>query len=162
MTWFDYVVIATVLLSALLGLWRGLVYEVLSLLAWIAAWFAAKWFAASVAPYMPAALGDETVRKAAAFAALFIAALIVGGILAWLLSKLVQWVGLGWLDRLLGGLFGLMRGALIVVAGVLLAGMTNLPQQAFWRDAWSGKQLERVALHARAWLPDDMAQRVHF
>ena len=162
MTWFDYVVIAVVLVSALLGVWRGLVYEVLSLLAWIAAWIAAKLFAANVAPYMPAALGDETVRKAAAFLALFVVALIVGGIVAWLLSKLVKWVGLGWLDSLLGSLFGLLRGALVVVAGVLLAGMSSLPQQPLWRDAWSSKPLESMALAIQVWLPDSVAQRVHY
>lgn len=162
MTWFDYAVAAIVLLSALLGWWRGLVYEVLSLLVWIAAWVAAKLFAPDVAPHVPLMLGSEAARTAAAFVALFVAVLIIGGIAAWLLSKLVKWVGLGWLDGLLGALFGLMRGALLAVIGVMLAGMTSLPQQPYWRDAWSSGPLQRTALAARAWLPDGMAQVVHY
>ena len=162
MTGFDYTVIAIVLLSAFLGWWRGLVYEVLSLLGWIAAWAVARMFAASAAPYMPAALGTESARSAAAFVALFVATLIVGGIVAWLLSKLVKWVGLGWLGGLLGMSFGMLRGVLVVLVLVLVAGMTPLPQSPFWHNAWSSKPLQSMALAIQPWLPDSVAQRVHF
>jgi membrane protein required for colicin V production len=162
MTGFDYAVIAIVLFSALMGCWRGFVYEVLSLLGWIAAWVVARLFAASAAPYMPAALGAESAKVAAAFVALFVVTLIVGGIVAWLLSKLVKWVGLGWLDGMLGTLFGMLRGALVVLVLVVLAGMTRLPQEPFWRDAWSSKPLESMALAVQAWLPDSVVQRVHY
>jgi len=162
MTGFDYAVIAIVLLSALMGWWRGLVYEVLSLLCWIAAGVVARLFAASAALYMPAALGAEPARIAAAFVALFVVTLIVGGIVTWLLSKLVKWVGLGWLDGLLGTLFGMLRGALVALVLVVLAGMTSLPQEPIWRNAWSSKPLESMALGIQTWLPDSVAQRVHF
>jgi len=162
MTGFDYTVIAIILLSAVLGWWRGLVYEVLSLLGWIAAWAVARLFAASATPYMPAALGTESARTAAAFVALFVATLIVCGIVTWLLSKLVKWVGLGWLDGLLGLSFGMLRGVLLVLVLVISAGMTHLPQEAFWRNAWSSKPLVSMALTIQAWLPDSVAQRVHY
>jgi len=162
MTGFDYTVFAIVLLSALLGWWRGFVYEVLSLLGWIAAWMVARLFAASIAPYMPAALGAGSARTAAAFIALFVVTLIVGGIVAWMLSKLVKWVGLGWLDGLLGLSFGMLRGVLVVLVLVVLAGMTSLPQEPFWRNAWSSKPLESMALVIHSWLPDSVAQRVHY
>jgi len=162
MIWFDYTVIAIVILSALLGWWRGLVYEVLSLLGWVVAGIVARLFAAQAAPYMPAALGAEAVRTAAAFAALFIGTLIIGGIVAWLLSKLVKWVGLGWMDGLLGTLFGVLRGVLVVLALVLLAGLTGLPKEPFWRNAALSKPLENVALAAKGWLPESVAQRVHY
>jgi len=149
-------------LSALLGFWRGFVYEVFSLLGWIAAGVVARLFAASAVPYMPAALGTESGRMAAAFAALFVATLIVGGIVAWGLSKLVKWVGLGWLDGMLGTLFGMLRGVLVVLVLVVLAGMTRLPQEPFWRNAWSSKPLESMALAIQAWLPDSVAKRVHY
>ena len=162
MTWIDYTVIAIIALSALLGWWRGLVYEVLSLLGWIVAILVARLFAASIVPYMPAALGAEAAKSAAAYAVLFIGVLIIGGIVAWSLSKLVRFVGLGWMDRLLGVLFGMVRGVLIVLALVLLAGMTGLPKDSSWRNAWLSKPLENVALATRAWLPDNVAQRVTF
>jgi len=162
MTWFDYTVIAVVALSVLLGWWRGLVYEVLALLGWVAAAIVARLFAAKAAPYIPAALGAEAVRTAVAFTALFIGTLIIGGIVAWLLSKLVKWVGLGWMDVLLGGLFGVLRGVLVVLALVLLAGLTGLPKEPFWRNASLSKPLENVALAAKGWLPESVAQRVHY
>lgn len=162
MTGFDYAVIAIVLLSALLGLWRGLVYEVLSLAGWVAAYLAARAFAPALAPSMPAALGAEPVRMAAACIVLFVAVLIVGGIVAWLLSKAVKWVGLGWLDAALGFVFGAARGLLAVLALVLLAGLTALPQQSFWRNAQLSGPLERAALAAKEKLPPDVAQQVHY
>jgi len=162
MTWFDYTVIAIVILSVLLGWWRGLVYEVLALLGWVAACVVARLFAAKAAPYMPAVLGAEAVRIVVAFAALFIGTLIIGGVVAWMLSKLVKWVGLGWMDVLLGGLFGVLRGVLAVLALVLLAGLTGLPKEPFWRNAALSKPLENVALAAKGWLPESVAQRVHY
>lgn len=162
MTWFDYIVIVIVALSALLGWWRGLVYEVLSLLSWVAAVLVARLLAPSILPYMPAALGSDTVRTAAAYAVLFVGTLLVGSIVAWALSRLVKFVGLGWMDGLLGVLFGAVRGVLVVLVLVLLAGLTGLPKEAAWRNAWLSKPLESAALLTRAWLPDNVAQRVHY
>lgn len=162
MNWFDYTVIGIVVLSASLGWWRGLVYEVLSLLGWVVAAVVARLFAAQAAPYMPAALGTEAVRTAAAFAVLLIGTLIIGGIVAWLLSKLVKWVGLGWLDGLLGGLFGVLRGALVVLVLVLLAGLSGVQKEPFWRNAALSKPLENVALAAKGWLPESVAQQVRY
>lgn len=162
MTGFDYTVVAVIALSVLLGWWRGLVYEVLSLLAWIAAVVVARLFANSLAPYMPSALGAGAIKIAAAFAALFIVTLLVGSIVTWLLSKLVKWVGLSWLDGLLGALFGMMRGVLVVVLAVVLAGLTDLPQAPFWRNAWSSRPLADIALATSVWLPDSVARRLHY
>jgi len=162
MTWFDYTVIAIAGLSILLGWWRGLVYEVLSLLGWVAAYLVAKLFAADMGALMPASLEAEAVKTAVAFVLLFVVTLIVSGIVAWLLSKFVKWVGLGWLDGLLGALFGMVRGMLVIVALVLLAGLTNMPKEPAWRDAWLSKPLEKAALAASKWLPVSVAQRVAF
>ena len=160
MTGFDYTVIVIVILSAMLGWWRGVVYEVLSLMGWIAAVFLSLMFSASLAPYLPDALGAEAIRTVAAFVVLFVGTLIVSSIAAWLLSKLVKWVGLDGLDKSLGTLFGMLRGVLLVLILVLLADMTGLPQQPFWRDAALSKPLQRVALIGLAMLPDSVAQRV--
>lgn len=162
MTGFDYTVIAIVVLSVLLGWLRGLVYEVLSLLGWAAAYFVARAFAADLAPLLPASLGAEANRVAAAFALLAVVTLVICGIVAWLFSKLVKWVGMGWLDGLLGALFGMVRGVLVLLALVLLAGLTRLPEQPFWRDAWLSKPLENVALAARNRLPPSVAQRLRY
>ena len=162
MTWFDYTIIAIAGLSVLLGWWRGLVYEVLSLLGWVAAYLAARMFSADLAPLMPASLGAEAIKTTVAFVLLFIVTLIASSIVTWLLSKFVKWVGLGWLDGLLGALFGVVRGMLVIVALVLLAGLPDLPKEPAWRDAWLSKPLEKIALAARQWLPASVAQRVAF
>jgi membrane protein required for colicin V production len=162
MTWFDYAVIAIILFSALLGWWRGLVYEVLSLVSWVAAGVTAKLFAARMAHYMPSMLEGETSRTAAAFVSLFLLVLAVGGVVAWLVSKLVKSIGLGWLDGLMGIFFGLIRGALVVVLIMLLAGTTGLPQLPDWRNAATSRPLESVALLLRAALPESVAERVHY
>jgi len=160
MTGFDFAVMAILLVSLLFGLWRGLVYEVLSLMGWPVAFVLSKLFAGSVAPMMPGT--QETMRVTLAYAVVFVAALIMWGMLAWLLSKVVKAVGLGWLDRVLGGLFGVLRGGLVMLALVWLAGMTAVPEQPFWRDAQMSKTAEDAALLTKVWLPDNIAQRVRY
>lgn len=160
MTAFDYAVIAIIVLSVLLGWWRGLVYEVVSLLGWVAAWLVARWFAASLAAHLPASMGAEAVRMMAAFVLLFVATLIVSAIVAWLLSKLIKLANLGGLDGFFGALFGALRGGLVVLILVLLAGMTGATKESFWREASLSKPLESLAQVGLTWLPDSVAQRV--
>jgi len=160
MTGFDFAVIAIMLVSLLLGVWRGLVYEVLSLAGWPVAFLVSKWFGGSLASLMPGE--QETMRFALAYVVVFIAVLIAWGILAWLLSRLVKAVGLGWLDRVLGGLFGALRGGLVILALVWLAGLTRIPEQPFWRNAKTSRAAENVALLAKSWLPDNIARRIHY
>lgn len=160
MTLFDFSIIAIVLVSSAFGLWRGLVYAVLSLLGWPLAFVLSRMYAAGIAPLLP--LQQEVARLTAAYVLVFIAALIVWGLLVWLLSRLVRMVGLGWLDRILGGLFGVLRGGLLVLALAWLAGMTRIPEQPFWRTARFSKTVENAALQTKAWLPGNIAQRIHY
>lgn len=160
MTGFDFAVIGILLVSLLLGLWRGLVYALLSLLGWPLAFFLSKMFAADVAALMP--IKQETTRIGVAYALVFIAVLIVWSVLVWLLSKLVKAIGLGWLDSVLGGLFGVVRGAMVILALVWLAGLTQMPEQPFWREARASRTAEDAALLTKSWLPDGIAQRIRY
>lgn len=162
MTSFDYAILAIVGLSVGLGWWRGFVYELLSLLGWLAAYFVARLFAPGMVPYVPEMVGSSEAKTAVAYACLFVATLVVSGIVAWVLSKLVKFVGLGWMDGIMGALFGLLRGVLLVLVLVLLAGLTSLPQQPFWRDAWASQSLQKVALFAKDFLPENMAKKVSY
>ena len=90
----DWAFAGILLLSMLVGAWRGLVYEVLSLAGWVAAFVLAQWFAPQLAAHLPMAGADEVVRYAAAFVLVFIGAVFVGSLLTWLVSKLFQAVGL--------------------------------------------------------------------
>jgi membrane protein required for colicin V production len=128
----DWVVLAVLALSVLLGLWRGLVYEVLSVLNWLAAFLLAQWLAADAARYMPLSAAGEAFQYAAGFVVVFIAALIAGGLLAWLTKKLVEAAGLAPVDRLLGGVFGLVRGTVAVLALAVVVHLTGLRNSAWW------------------------------
>ena len=156
----DFAVIAILLLSILLGLWRGLLYEVLSLLGWPFAIILSKLSATSIAPLIPVA--QEEMRVTAAYALVFIAALIAWSLLTRLVAKLLKAMGSDWADRAMGGVFGAMRGVLIVLVLVWLAGLTRVPEQPFWRASLTGRMLENIAIPTKAWLPDSMAQRIHY
>ncbi len=160
MTWFDYAVIGLMLISLLLGLWRGLVYEILSLLGWPLAFMLSRLFAETVAPMLP--VDNEQARNALAYVLVFVVALIVWAILVWMFSKLVKAVGMGWLDSILGGVFGVLRGALVILALVWMAGITTIPEQPFWRDAKLSETAENIALQTKIWLPDNIAQRIYY
>lgn len=162
MTAFDVAVMIVVVLSTLLGRWRGLVYEAVSLLNWVAAYFVARFFAPDLAQYIPPTVGGTPARLAVAFAVLFGFTLMAGGVLAWVMNKLVDSAGLSRLDGSLGAAFGLLRGGFLVILLVMLGGMTSLPSTAMWRNAVTSHPLEGLVLEARAWLPPVLAHKIHF
>jgi len=156
----DFAVFGILLLSMLIGLWRGLLSEVLSLLGWPIAIILSKLFATSVAPLIPVA--QEEMRVTAAYVLVFVAALIVWGIVARLVAKMLKAIGSDWADRAMGGLFGVMRGVLVVLVLVWLAGLTRVPEQPFWGRSLTGRTLEAIAIPTKAWLPGSIAQRIHY
>ena len=160
MTEFDYAVIGIVSISVLVGLWRGAVYEVLSILGWPLAFMASSYAAPGLAVLLP--VGSAQTRIALAYVGVFVAVLLLWALVSWLLSKLALAVGLGLVDGMLGAVFGVLRGVLVVIALVWLAGMTRLPEQGFWRDARFSGTLETMALKAKLWLPDDIARRITY
>ncbi len=159
MTSFDYAVIAIIVFSALVGWWRGFLYELFSLIGWLAAYIVARTYSLQVLPYVPEAVGADNIRSAAAFAALFIATLIVGALFAWFLARLAEFAGLSGMDGKFGAIFGMLRGGLVVVALVWLGGLTDLPQLPFWRNALSSKPLQEAALYAKNYLPENAARK---
>jgi membrane protein required for colicin V production len=162
MTVFDYLVMVLIALSIGLGCWRGFAYEFISLAGWIAAYFVARFFAADVTEYVPNIVSSITAKTTVAYASLFMATLLVSSIFAWLLSKIVKFAGIGLMDGVVGGVFGLIRGVLLVLILVLLAGLTTLPKKPFWREAWSSKSLQNVALLTKDLLPENVAKKVAY
>jgi len=156
----DVGVIAIVLVSLLIGLWRGFLYEALSLLGWPIAFLLSRFLSGSIAPLLP--IAQEAVRITVAYALVFVVALIVWFMLTRLVSGMMKSKAVVWTDRVMGGLFGILRGGLVVLVLVWLAGMTQVPEQAFWRGALTSRPLEDIALLTKAWLPDDIAKRVKY
>jgi membrane protein required for colicin V production len=162
MSAFDLIVIGIVGLSTVFAFWRGLIRVVMSLVALVAAVLAAIQFSPAVAD-MLLALGDNPVtRYLAAFALIFLVVVIIGSLLGWVLSRAIRAIGLGFVDRLLGAVFGVARGVLIVVIAVLLAGLTTLPRQEWWQNALLAPPLVIAALSLRPWLPQALAQRLDY
>jgi len=162
MTWLDYAVIGVFAVSLVVGAWRGLVREVLSILGWIIAFLAANLLAGPLGPAMPQAIPSPELRVAAAYVAVFVVSLIATALLGLLLSKIVKAVGLGGIDRMLGALFGAARGLLIVLAAALLAGLSSAPRQPFWRDSASGPFLVQAAQSLKPLLPQTLAERLRY
>jgi len=159
---FDWIVLAVIVLSSLLGMWRGLMSEVLALLAWIAAFIAARTWGGMVADLLSGWLQDPPLRQVAGLVAVFVATMLLFAAARFVFSRLLRAVGLGLVDRFLGMLFGIVRGILIVFTVVLLCGMTDLPRRAWWRDASLAPPLETSVMALKPWLPPQVAQRIHY
>lgn len=162
MTPFDYAVLAVIVLSLFFGMWRGVVSEILSLLSLVAAFIAARTWAVPVGNLVASGMPELHWRQVAGFIAVFVAVLIAFALARWLLSMLLSAVGLRPLDRLLGAAFGIARGLLVVWIVVLLAGLTAMPQHAWWRQAMFSPPLETAVLAAKPWLPPDLAKRIRY
>lgn len=162
MTIFDYLVLFVLVSSVVISTLRGLVKEILSLLGWVVAFVVANAYGAKLAPMLPDLLPGETARLILAFIVLFLGVRILMGLLSLAIGALVEASGLSLADRGLGGLFGLARGIVIVLAAVILCGMTSIPQQAFWRDALLSPMAETGARTVKPFLPAALAQHVRY
>jgi membrane protein required for colicin V production len=161
MTWFDYAAFAIVGLSVLLAVFRGVVREIAALAGWAAALILSGLFAQQLAQWLPAAL-SPMLRAVIAYLVIFLGVLLLSGLAGVLLAKVFRAVGLGFTDRAVGALFGLVRGVLIVFVAVMLAGLTSLPREPFWREAALSGPIETAVLAARPALPKDLAQRIRY
>jgi membrane protein required for colicin V production len=162
MTLFDYGVLFIIGSSVLLSVMRGLVRELMALAGWVVAFLVANLFSDTVSLWLPESLGSMSVRVLAAFVLLFFATLVIMSLLARLIRSLVHGAGMSVEDRILGGVFGLARGLLVVMIAVLLAGLTTLPRQPVWNNAMLSAPLEALAVFVKPWLPQYLSQRITY
>jgi membrane protein required for colicin V production len=141
----DWVFLAVMVASFLLGAWRGLVYEVLSVFSWVAAFILAQWFAPQIAALLPTGDAPEPVRYAAAFVLVLIGVVVIGALVAWLTKKLVEAVGLRPVDRTLGAIFGLLRGAVLLLAVAVVVNLTSFRGAEWWMES-KGAGISTAAL----------------
>ncbi|WP_052808039.1 CvpA family protein [Methyloterricola oryzae] len=162
LNWADWCLLGLVGLSALIGLFRGLVREVFSLFLWAAAvWLGLNYsrhFAVHLEPIVPL----PSARQAIAFVAVFFTVLVAGGLVGFILGKLVSGTGLSGTDRLAGLVFGVGRGIVIAALLVLLAGVTPLPHDPWWRESRLIPPFEQLALWLRDQLPAGLAGYVKY
>ena len=161
-TIFDYLVLFVLVASVVISTMRGLVKEILSLTGWVVAFVVANAYGARLAPLLPDIIPGDTGRLIVAFIALFLGVRILMGLLSLAIGALIEAAGLSLVDRGLGGLFGLARGIVIVLAAVILCSMTAIPQQAFWKDALLSPLAEAGARTVKPFLPAALAQHIKF
>jgi membrane protein required for colicin V production len=157
MIWADIVILVLIGLSMAISLWRGFTREALSLVAWIAAFWVGFSFAWYPAELLEAHVAVPSARLALGFLGLFIATLLIGGVINYLIGKAVDKTGLTGTDRMLGLLFGLARGIVLVGILVLLAGLTPLPQDPWWGESLFIGHFQQLAELLRDLLPPDIA-----
>jgi membrane protein required for colicin V production len=162
MSWPDYAILATIAISLLVGALRGFIKEVFSLVTWAAAFVVAYRFAGDVATLMESHVALPSARTAMGFIGLFLLVLVVGGLLNYLIGRLVETTGLTGTDRLLGGVFGAVRGLAIVVAFLLVAGFTPIPQDPWWQESGMIQRLMPLVSWSAEFLPEPAREHLDF
>ena len=144
MNWLDFVILGVIGFSALISLVRGFAKEALSLVIWFGAFFISSNYYTKLAVYFTN-IEDDMIRNGSAIAALFIATLIVGAIVNYVIAQLVQKTGLSGTDRVLGIVFGGLRGVLIVSAALFfMDAFTSFPDSQWWKGSQLVPEFSRI------------------
>ena len=154
MEYSDFVVLGIIAISILVGAIRGFIKEAFSLAVWAAAFLVAFQYSGTLALQLESHIELPSARTALAFSGLFLVVLLIGGLLTFLVGKLVEKTGLSGSDRLLGGVFGGIRGLVLVIALMLVAGLTPVPQDPWWKTSRSIQSLLPLAEWSAQFLPD--------
>jgi membrane protein required for colicin V production len=161
-TIFDYLVLFVLVASIVISTMRGLVKEILSLVSWMVALVVANLYGDALADMLPSMIPGHVTRLIIAFVALFVAVKLLMMLLTMAVESVIKAGGLSIADRGLGGLFGFARGVVIVLAAILLCGMTAIPQQPFWKNALLRPLTETMARTVMPLLPGSVASHVKF
>ncbi|MBB5357886.1 membrane protein required for colicin V production [Rhodanobacter sp. ANJX3] len=165
MNWTDCIILGVLALSVLIGLFRGLIAEVLSLVIWVAAFWATALFGPIVTAQLAHSISSVPLRTFVGYGVCFVVVLILGAIIRFTVRRLIWSAGLSGVDRLFGTLFGFVRGVLIVAVLVFLVDLTGFTKESWWRESTLAPQFQGLA----SWLgqavptsiPASLRDRVH-
>ncbi len=160
MGWLDVTLWVILAFSVALGVLRGLVREVISLMAWILAFVWAQVHAETVAAWLPAGIAIPVVRLAAGFALIFIGVAVAGALLAWVLGRFLQAVGLRPIDRILGAGFGLARGVVLLLGVTLVVVALGVQAHPVWTQSETAVLLTDVLTQLKPLLPGALAEYI--
>ncbi len=150
--------IAILVISSLIGAWRGLIFEVLSLVSWLAAFVLAQWFAPAVGQWLPIHSSSEVLRYGLGFVLVFVATVFAGSLIAFVVKKLVSAIGLQPADRMLGALFGVVRGCVVLLAITVVMCMTPLTTSSWWQESM-GARIAQATVHGlKPVLPEEFGK----
>lgn len=156
--WVDWLMLGVLALSTLTGLSRGLLFELMSLAGWVIAYVSAQVFSAQLAPYVPIGSAGSSLNLGAAFVSAFVAALMVWGLLARLLRLAIRATPLTVLDRLLGAVFGLARGVLVLLVVATALAYTPAVRSPAWQDSRGAAWLAQALTLFKPMLPVEVAR----
>jgi len=154
MVYVDYAVLGIIAVSILVGTLRGFIKEAFSLAVWAAAFLIAFQYSGALAQLLEEQIELPSARTSLAFSGLFLSVLLVGGLITFLIGKLVEKTGLSGTDRLLGGVFGSIRGLVLVLVLMLVAALTPVPQDPWWQQSRTIQSLMPLAEWSSQFLPD--------
>jgi len=155
----DIIILAILFVSTAISFLRGFVKEVLSLAIWVAALWVSIHFSVHVAILLEAQIQNESARFIAAFIGLFVATLIVGSLANVLFSQLIKKTGFSGTDRMIGLIFGFVRGGLIVSVVVMIVSMTSIPQEVWWKESILLAHFQEFANWMESYFPVDLTSR---
>lgn len=156
--WVDAVLSGILLLSVLVGWVRGFVFEVMSLLGWLVAYFAALWFSSALAPHLPVGSPGSAMNHLVAFACTFVLALIAWMLIARGIRLLIRATPLSLPDRFLGSLFGLARGLVLLLTLATVVAFTPWRHSTPWQASRLAGVLNDAMAWVRPWLPEDISR----
>lgn len=162
MTTFDWAVVIVIALSTLAAFFRGVVRELIAAIAWVLGLIGAVAFTPVLGTMLPAIPGYPAVPYVIAFALIIIGSLLAGALVAWPLTKAVRAAGLGFVDRFLGSIFGLIRGIALMLAFVIVAGLTPLPHASWWQHSALVPPLVAGVIALKPYLPDELNRRLDY
>ncbi|HET7921912.1 MAG TPA: CvpA family protein [Gammaproteobacteria bacterium] len=160
MSWIDYLILGIILISALISLFRGFLRETISLVTWIIGFWLALRFAHPLGSLF-GFVHNPSVRVVIGFILIFVVVLMAGATSNYFVAKLVKRSGAGMADRVLGVLFGMVRGVVIVLVLTMVAGFTLLPRGTTWRNSVLAPYAQTLALDLRGLLPTDVAREMY-
>ncbi len=162
MTTFDWIVLVVIALSIVTAFFRGVVRELIGVIAWVVGFIAAVAYTPVLGAMLPEMTDYPSVRYIVAFALIIIAALLLGALIAWPLTRAIRIAGLGFVDRFLGSIFGLVRGIAFVLAFVIVAGLTPLPRTVWWQSSVFVPPLIAGVMALRPYLPTPLVARLDY
>lgn len=162
MIWIDYTIIALILISSVIGLLRGFIREAFSLVIWVIAIWVGLTFSREFSSFLEDLMSIPSARIATAFAILFFVTLILGALISYLLGELVKKTGLTGSDRFAGMIFGIARGLVVVAIIVMLAGLTPLPEDSWWKESALIPPFQSLAIWLRDHIPSGLAGYVNY
>jgi membrane protein required for colicin V production len=160
--WIDFIILGIILVSALISLIRGFVREAFSLAVWVLAFWISWTFFRDLSLRMESFIATPSVRLGVAFVVLMILSLTVGGLVNYLVIRLINSTGLSGSDRFIGMIFGIARGVLFMAILVLFAGLTPLPQDPWWQQSVLIPYFQELALWLKDLLPPEVAEKFQF